>query len=60
MDREAEIQDDLKDLIEGLIAKNEKYGKRSKVRTAIREEPVKLAQYLRDEKGSYEPLWVIS
>lgn len=51
MDREAEIQDDLKDLIEGLIAKNEKYGKRSKVRTAIREEPVKLAQYLRDEKG---------
>lgn len=33
-----------------------KYGKRSKIRTAIREEPIKLAQYLRGEKESYEPI----
>jgi len=32
-----------------------KYGEQSKIRTAIREEPVKLAQYLRGEKGEYEP-----
>ena len=33
-----------------------KYGKHSKVRTAIREEPIKLAQYLRGEKESYKPV----
>jgi CRISPR-associated protein Cas1 len=33
-----------------------KYGKRSKIRTAIREEPIKLGQYLRGEKESYKPL----
>jgi len=33
-----------------------KYGQRSKIRTAIREEPMKLAQYLRGEKGDYEPV----
>lgn len=32
-----------------------KYGERSKIRTAIREEPVKMAQYLRGEKGDYHP-----
>ncbi len=32
-----------------------KYGKHSKVRTVIREEPIKLAQYLRGEKENYEP-----
>ncbi len=32
------------------------YGTRSKIRTVIREEPVKLAQYLRGEKGKYEPV----
>ncbi len=33
-----------------------KFGERSRIRTAIREEPIKLAQYLRREKGSYEPV----
>ena len=33
-----------------------KYGERSKIRTAIREEPIKLAQYLRGEKERYEPI----
>lgn len=33
-----------------------KYGERSKFKTAIREEPIKLAQYLRGEKKSYEPV----
>jgi hypothetical protein len=33
-----------------------KFGEYSKIRTAIREEPIKLAQYLRDEKGSYVPV----
>lgn len=33
-----------------------KFGKYSTIRTAIREEPIKLAQYLRREKGSYEPV----
>ena len=33
-----------------------KYGKHSKIRTAIREEPIKLGQYLRWEKESYEPI----
>ena len=32
-----------------------RYGERSKIRTAIREEPIKLAQYLRGEKERYEP-----
>jgi CRISPR-associated protein Cas1 len=32
-----------------------KYGEQSKIRTAIREEPMKLAQYLRGEKERYEP-----
>ena len=30
-----------------------KFGKYSTIRTAIREEPIKLAQYLRGEKESY-------
>ena len=33
-----------------------KYGEHSKIRTAIREEPIKLAQYLRGEKERYEPI----
>lgn len=33
-----------------------KYGQRSKIRTVIREEPMKLSQYLRGEKGKYEPV----
>ena len=33
-----------------------KYGEQSKIRTAIREEPMKLAQYLRGEKEGYEPI----
>jgi hypothetical protein len=33
-----------------------KYGEQSKIRTAIREEPIKLAQYLREEKEGYEPV----
>ena len=33
-----------------------KYGKRSKVRTAIREEAIKLGQFLRGEKENYEPI----
>lgn len=36
-----------------------KFGKYSKVRTAIKEEPIKLAQYLRNEKENYEPIKVI-
>jgi len=36
-----------------------RYGERSKIRTAIREEAIKLAQYLRGEK-SYEPIAVQS
>lgn len=32
-----------------------KYGEHSKIRTAIRKEPIKLGQYLRGEKGSYGP-----
>ncbi|MBA7608483.1 hypothetical protein ES703_15660 [subsurface metagenome] len=31
-----------------------KYGGHSKIRTAIREEPIKLAQYLRGEKEIYD------
>lgn len=37
-----------------------KYGQRSKIRTAVREEPMKLGQYLRGEKGSYEPILIPS
>ena len=32
-----------------------KYGESSRIRTAIREEPIKLAQYLRGEKEDYMP-----
>jgi CRISPR/Cas system-associated endonuclease Cas1 len=32
-----------------------RFGEYSKIRTAIREEPIKLAQYLRGEKERYEP-----
>jgi hypothetical protein len=32
-----------------------KYGKYSTVRTAIREESVKLGQFLREEKNNYQP-----
>ena len=35
-----------------------KYGEHSKIRTAIREEPMKMAQYLRGEKEKYEPIKV--
>lgn len=34
--------------------KIKKYERSMKIRTAIREEPVKLAQYLRGEKEKYE------
>lgn len=33
-----------------------KFGKYSKIRTAIREESIKLAQYIRGEKRDYEPI----
>jgi CRISPR/Cas system-associated endonuclease Cas1 len=33
-----------------------KYGESSKIRTAIREEAIKLAQYLREETEDYEPV----
>ena len=33
-----------------------KFSEHSTIRTAIREEPMKLAQYLRGEKERYEPL----
>lgn len=32
-----------------------KFGKKTKIRTIIKEEPIKLAQYLRDEKPEYFP-----
>jgi len=35
-----------------------RFGEYSKIRTAIREEPIKLGQYLRDEKERYEPIKV--
>ena len=35
-----------------------KYGERSKIRTAIREGAMKLAQYLRGEKERYEPIMI--
>lgn len=35
-----------------------KYGIKSKIRTVIREEPIKLAQYLRKEKEGYEPVLI--
>ena len=37
-----------------------KYGKHSKIRTAIKEEPIKLAQYLSEEKERYEPVIIQS
>ena len=36
--------------------KIKKFDEYSRVKTAIREEPIKLAQYLRGEKESYEPI----
>lgn len=36
-----------------------KYGTRSKIRTVIGEEPIKLAQYLRGEKEGYNPTSVL-
>jgi CRISPR-associated protein Cas1 len=33
-----------------------RFGEYSKIRTAIREEPIKLAQYLRGDKERYEPV----
>ena len=33
-----------------------RFGKYSTVRTIIKEEAIKLAQYLRDEKEKYEPV----
>ena len=33
-----------------------KFGKYSKIRTAIREEPIKLSRYIRGEKRNYEPI----
>ena len=35
-----------------------KFGKYSTVRTIIREEAIKMAQYLREEKEVYEPIKV--
>ena len=35
-----------------------KYGEHSKIRTMIREEPIKLGQYLRDEKEGYKPAFL--
>lgn len=32
------------------------YGTRSKIRTTIREEPMKLGQYLRGKKDNYHPI----
>lgn len=49
----------MKKAINGLFEKRiehqriKKYGEHSKIRTAIREEPIKLAQYLRGEKEDY-------
>jgi len=40
----------------GSYAARTKKNGRSKIRTAIREEPVKMAQYLREEKESHEPV----
>ena len=36
-----------------------KFGKKAKIRTIIKEEPIKLAQYLRDEKPGYLPFLLI-
>ena len=36
------------------------FGKRTKIRTIIREEPLKLAQFLRDEKREYNPVNIMS
>jgi len=33
-----------------------KYGEYSTIRTVIKEEPMKLAQYLRGEKEKFEPI----
>lgn len=37
-----------------------RFGNKCKIKTAIREEPVKLAMYLRGEKDKYAPLKIIS
>ena len=36
------------------------FGKKTKIRTIIREEPLKLAQFLRDEKSEYNPVTIMS
>ena len=36
------------------------FGKKSKIKTIIREEPLKLAQFLRDEKSEYQPVNIMS
>lgn len=36
------------------------FGKRCEIRTAIKEEPTKLALYIRNQKPTYEPLTIIS
>ena len=37
-----------------------KFGKRSKIRTAIREEPIKIGQFLREQKPNYTPINIMS
>lgn len=36
-----------------------KFGKYSTIRTIIKEEPIKLGQYLRGEKKSYKPVSIL-
>ena len=36
------------------------FGKKTKIRTIIREEPIKLAQFLRDQKPEYNPVNIMS
>ena len=36
------------------------FGKRCEIRTAMKEEPLKLALYLRDQKPTYKPLTILS
>lgn len=37
-----------------------KYGRHSRIRTVVREEPIKLGQHLRGEKGNYEPVKLLN
>jgi len=44
----------------GFSWKIKQFGKRTKIKTIIREEPLKLAQFLRDEKSEYNPVYIMS